>query len=643
LQTDTLSVAIVHVEQVGWPDDSMKRVHHILAHEAEWETSDFVINLDSDLVFRGDVCDEFLVPSFSVWGVYAWQRPKDVWPLESRIESYAYVDAEQALAYYRGGLWGGSQGEFKLYATEIRKITDMDLNQDPPVVPIWHDESILNRVFFERQPHSTLSPWYMYPEPPHHLWLATTFKENWVSPDRKTRLKEIKIAEMIKENSQVRMNFPSDFENNNDDITHLHVIDLVTIVIPHFNRRGCLERLLASLTHLYIGICIIFVDSSWEHNDEYYLRDDEHLTVVRMESDIGVSAMRNAGARLAKTPYVLFLDDDTLLLPNTRLELMLHALIKGRLDGVGGHLTEKQHDDLNPSQFAYELGSANGWMLNRNGTTLTQTDAVIFEKGHTTLSTMAVKDEQSVIIPNCYHADMVENVLLIRTDSFVRDGGLFWDDSLKLGEHEEFFLRGAAMNRRFAFCHGFGFIFGNDHGRNCLDTRMFAGYKKDRKRQFSQWVGLFQKYELNKLVTPASTYSLSCGSYQDIAANPSCTVFPEDQWDIWYENEMIPEDAPSQLSMKHFDLSEHEATKPASGNGRFATKMLMEPGSFVEVSRKELMQFSGKSPFSVDFWVLPTSQTRVRRQQLLGGQQTGAVLCWCTRGSCQLCSQHGTW
>lgn len=544
--------------------------------------------MDINSLLVGDVCNEFLVPSFGVWDISRYKRNVEQWPQVEQIDNSITPN------YYTSKIWGGYPSKMKSYLRDINDQVDEGLERFySSSLPTLDD--IVNRALHKTPPALILSPFYMYPEPPTDLQMTTEFPSIWLAEDRTRRISDIKI--------QLTIGLPSEknAESHGGTITRQDVVREVTAIIPHFNRKKCLHRLLVSLATHYAGIRVVVIDSSREANSDYYLQGNRYLTVLRTKPDIGLSAMRNMGARLVTTPYALFLDDDFVLASETKLENMLDVLVKADLDGVGGQLTEREDNEpLDSFKAIWEMKYSNGWLFEKRGTTLKQYDAVDFKE---TPKTPLRNAKSKAVIPNCYRAEMVENALLIRTDSFHRDGGLFWDDTMKMGEHEDFFLSGKNLGRRFAFCHGDGFFFRNDHGAHCATKQSWEVYTKDRNRQMMQWAFLFRKYKIDRLETPASNYTLTCGGYKQSINDPTCFVRPEDQWDIWYQNELVPEDAPFRQKDKNVNL----ASESSKGNH---AKMVFGMGSFVEVKLHRHSHFLLKGAFTVDFWLYPTSKTQ---------------------------------
>jgi glycosyltransferase involved in cell wall biosynthesis len=102
----------------------------------------------------------------------------------------------------------------------------------------------------------------------------------------------------------------------------------ITIVIPSYNCARFVCDAIDSVLSQTIGACQIIVvdDGSTDSTAEVvsdYVRD--HRIKVVVQSNRGLPAARNAGARLCQTKYIGFLDADDRLAP-TALEIMRNAL-----------------------------------------------------------------------------------------------------------------------------------------------------------------------------------------------------------------------------------------------------------------------------------------------------------------------------
>lgn len=96
---------------------------------------------------------------------------------------------------------------------------------------------------------------------------------------------------------------------------------LITIIIPVFNRERLLERTLDSIAAQDTSrIRLVIVDNAStdgsRHVAERWCRTHDDVDAIVTDCEVpGAAAARNAGLRLAETPYVMFFDSDDEMLP----------------------------------------------------------------------------------------------------------------------------------------------------------------------------------------------------------------------------------------------------------------------------------------------------------------------------------------
>ena len=95
-----------------------------------------------------------------------------------------------------------------------------------------------------------------------------------------------------------------------------------------------------------------------------------------------------------------------------------------------------------------------------------------------------------------------------------------WDPRLKVGEHEDFFLRAKESSLQVAICRGV-----SAHNDNTCDAT--PAYKMLRRRVFDYWVIFFQKHGFTRMQTLAGVYLLNC-------VNASLCIIDVRQDQIWF-------------------------------------------------------------------------------------------------------------
>lgn len=114
----------------------------------------------------------------------------------------------------------------------------------------------------------------------------------------------------------------------------------LTICIPTCGRpdklRDCIEGIRSSSGTAHP---IIILDSAPSHDLQSGYRNSEDITVITMNAVVGPSKARKMLADRVETPYLLFLDDDLIPLPNS-IDI-LHRRIEANPDEIfGGILRE---------------------------------------------------------------------------------------------------------------------------------------------------------------------------------------------------------------------------------------------------------------------------------------------------------------
>ncbi len=130
----------------------------------------------------------------------------------------------------------------------------------------------------------------------------------------------------------------------------------ISIITPTRNRRGVLERAVASVRSQTVGEYehIVVDDASTDGSAEYCLGlGDSRLRVHRFDVRQGANEARNRGIAMARAPIVTFLDSDDEFLPR-------------RLEHTLGILAADPHADLLLSSFRVERSGDTAVSVNRD-------------------------------------------------------------------------------------------------------------------------------------------------------------------------------------------------------------------------------------------------------------------------------------
>lgn len=156
---------VFKVEHKPFPFPTLHRFHFFKQHENKLPQCDHFFYVDVDALFVDFVSSDVLGERVAVQHCgYVGERGT----YETRPESMAYVAPNEGLRYYGGGLWCFSSSEFRRLTNWARMAIDIDSKNG--IVPVWHDESVLNRWLVDNPPTNVLSPSYHYPENNPHIY-----------------------------------------------------------------------------------------------------------------------------------------------------------------------------------------------------------------------------------------------------------------------------------------------------------------------------------------------------------------------------------------------------------------------------------------------------------------------------------------
>lgn len=100
--------------------------------------------------------------------------------------------------------------------------------------------------------------------------------------------------------------------------------DLVSIIIPTYNRKKLTERLLKSiLKSSYKNYEIIVIDdASSDDTSEYLRKRFKKINIQKNRKNLFAAGSRNVGQKLANGEFILFIDDDNVIDKNMISELV---------------------------------------------------------------------------------------------------------------------------------------------------------------------------------------------------------------------------------------------------------------------------------------------------------------------------------
>jgi hypothetical protein len=154
----TASYSIHRIEHRPFPYPTLRRFH-FFSEYSKLLTQDYLAYIDADTIITSEIGTEILTPRtvtqhcgyLNVFGTF-----------EDRPDSAVYVDPSLARNYYGGGFYCLSNDEFFSMMNWCKDAIDYEASNSR--IPIWHDESAINKYFTLVEPTRVLSPSYHYPE-----------------------------------------------------------------------------------------------------------------------------------------------------------------------------------------------------------------------------------------------------------------------------------------------------------------------------------------------------------------------------------------------------------------------------------------------------------------------------------------------
>lgn len=176
----------IKIEHKSFPFASMDRFMHFKNNKNLLLREEYLFYVDVDCLFvdfvRNDILGDLV-------GVQHCGYVNKKGPLEKNKKSFAYIDESNLnkyKTYFGGGFSGGKSENYIKLSEQCDNWKEMDLNNN--IIPIWHDETLINKYFCENKPDIVLNPSYHYPQSNltyyKNIW-KQTFKPKILLLDKK--------------------------------------------------------------------------------------------------------------------------------------------------------------------------------------------------------------------------------------------------------------------------------------------------------------------------------------------------------------------------------------------------------------------------------------------------------------------------
>ena len=162
------NVVPVHIENEVWPYITLKRYHYFCDQKETLKKFDYLYFMNANLIFQAPIGNEVLPSSEQglMVTIHPWYLSvqRERFTYETNQRSKAYIAPNEGRYYFMGSFNGGTSQAFLKLAEKIKEWTDIDLTNN--VIPLWHDESMLNRYmidYMNKKNPLVLLPEYVVP------------------------------------------------------------------------------------------------------------------------------------------------------------------------------------------------------------------------------------------------------------------------------------------------------------------------------------------------------------------------------------------------------------------------------------------------------------------------------------------------
>lgn len=148
IQPET-GVEVFHQDNMGWPCNSLLRFKMFKRIKERLIGNDYLFFFNANAQILSPISVKDILPEKEDYAAMCIESRPEKMTFESRPQSAAYVAREGAKFYFSGALNGGKCEAFIQLIDACDKMVDADLANG--LMPIWHDESVLNRYLSDKK------------------------------------------------------------------------------------------------------------------------------------------------------------------------------------------------------------------------------------------------------------------------------------------------------------------------------------------------------------------------------------------------------------------------------------------------------------------------------------------------------------
>jgi hypothetical protein len=150
--------SIFPIEHRPFPYPTLNRFHFFDQYLDQIK-GDQLAYIDADTLITDKIGTEIITPITATqhcgyvnkWGTF-----------EPRMESKCFVNRFEGKNYYGGGFYSFERNQFLKMVKECKEMVDFESLRGR--IPVWHDESVINKYLTTNRPTRVLSPSYHFPE-----------------------------------------------------------------------------------------------------------------------------------------------------------------------------------------------------------------------------------------------------------------------------------------------------------------------------------------------------------------------------------------------------------------------------------------------------------------------------------------------